>query len=649
LTDNSAAYDSPSQCTQLAFLKSILFQLLDRSVGDVNLFEKLVTAFEKYSKHHSASELEKSLWAALETGLKTLNDRRINLVMIVDGFHDLAGDKSPLEFHKTLRECISKFETVRIITLSKAISHLSEGCSHFTLTAQHLSADIKAYLRQSFSSLSTFSQLSSEDKEKIVQELTLKAKTSFTWSYLVVRLLSRETSSDSFVKAARGTSASIDETLKKLVSTISFKNEATRAMLSFMLAASRPLLVAELAELMRLNIGSRQFGEDFDVPTYIKSTVGDIVVIEGGYVHFKCKAVHTYVQSLMGKSLPSAEDAQSHLTLALLLYCKLSLTDCEPSFDLLSDKASEDAFRSHALLYYAVRHWQTHFRASGFYGKNGKLVLNKDFHEVFPTSCRFALLERSTSLYGVSTSKLLEKFNLSLKIREACFTEKHVVVLQTLIILGNLHLGTSDPLSGVHYFYRAATLGKVVFSGYHELVMACTNIFLQYTETITITKRTEIVTQRERMILLMIEICKSRHGRTSDLVIKWLESLAKLYVSIKEEFRATLIYKELHEIYIIREGKQSERARRLCEHLGGLELVIQGETQETEVDEYAGFFFETTEQLDVADERRVSILLQLAIFYESQKQYYLAEKVYITLWRHISEIWYVFHPSSPRA
>ncbi|KAK3331850.1 hypothetical protein B0T19DRAFT_367021 [Cercophora scortea] len=635
-------YDSPSQCTPLSFLKSVLFQLLEKNVGDINLYEKLVGAFESFGKHHSPAKLETSLWAALESGLRTLDDRRANSVIIVDGLHEVTGDQSPLDFHKRLRECASKFNTVRIITLSKAMSHLSDGCSHVILTTQHLQADIKAYIRQSLATFKPFAKLGPGDQEKAVQELTDKAKTSFLWAYLVVRVLAKESSAlspDAFLNAVHGVNASIEETIKKLVSMISLKNEITEAMLSFMLAADRPLMVAELNELLRLNTQTRRFGDKLDVLTHIKPTCSDIVIIENGRVHFKSKSVRAYMHSQMGKLLPSVKDAHRHFTLALLLYSKLTLTGSnEPSFDVFDNKYQDEVFHTNALLHYAVQHWQTHFRLSSFYGADGELVLTKELHEVFPDSCHFAVLERSCSYWGIPMTRLVERFELSLKVSQACFGDKHIAVLQTLIILGNIHVHAEDTITGAGFFYRAATLGKGILSRFHAVIVTCTKYFLEYTETITITTRTEIVTWREEMIILMIDICKSKHGASHDLVIQWYEILAKLYVEIKEEYRATVIYKELYEIYVIRFGKKSPQARGLCEHLGGLEIVLKGESKEQDIEEYTRFFFETIEDLELFDERRVSILLRLAFFYESKKQWFLAEKIYITLWRQISEI-----------
>ncbi|KAK4200337.1 hypothetical protein QBC40DRAFT_348659 [Triangularia verruculosa] len=639
----SFPYDYPVRCTVLAFLKSILFQLLEKNVGNVGLYERLTSAFESYDQHHSTSKLEVSLWAALESGLRSLNDRRTNVAIIIDGFQDVTGGTTPLDLHRRLRDCVSKFRNVRMITLSRGISHLSEGCAHFTITSQHLHGDIKRYLGQSFSTFPGFAQLSPEAQEKTVHDLTHKAKADFLWAYIAVRLLAKDAptqSPDAFVKAAQSINGTLNELVKKLVSKISLKHEATQALLSFVLAAHRPLGVNELGELLRIDTKSRKFGSDIDVVAHIKSTCGDIVVIQNGSVHFKSEPIRSYMQTLLdGKQLPSVRDAHRNLTVALLLYSKLSLIDgSEPSFEGLDDGFVDEYFDSHSLLYYAVRHWQAHFRASSLYAADGKLVLGKDFVEYFPTSCHFGLLQRSAHLYGEPLSAHAKHHEFSLRVQEACFGERHISVSQTLIILGNVYVDTSDALSGAKYFYRAASIGKIILSTSSSVVVTCTHYFLKYTETITITERTEIVKWREEMIILMIQICKGKHGATSDIVIRWLEVLAKLYIDIKDTTRTTVIQREIWEIYIVRFGKDSDKVKGLAEYIGGLDIEFKGQVNEKEIDEYAGWFLETADGFELGDHRCVSILIQLAFFYESQKQWFWAERTYITLWRRITEL-----------
>ena len=55
--------------------------------------------------------------------------------------------------------------------------------------------------------------------------------------------------------------------------------------------------------------------------------------------------------------------------------------------------------------------------------------------------------------------------------------------------------------------------------------------------------------------------CKHTYGKTSDIVIKYYKMLAQLYIDIHEEHHAEVIWKELHEIIIIRHGEGSEEER----------------------------------------------------------------------------------------
>ena len=80
--------------------------------------------------------------------------------------------------------------------------------------------------------------------------------------------------------------------------------------------------------------------------------------------------------------------------------------------------------------------------------------------------------------------------------------------MQALINLGHVHHELSNVEAAAYCMHRASKLGQVVLSRFSPIVISCTSYFLSITETIVITKRTEIVTCREEMIRFMIEICK---------------------------------------------------------------------------------------------------------------------------------------------
>ncbi|KAM0312410.1 hypothetical protein ACHAPQ_012232, partial [Fusarium lateritium] len=154
--------------------------------------------------------------------------------------------------------------------------------------------------------------------------------------------------------------------------------------------------------------------------------------------------------------------------------------------------------------------------------------------------------------------------------------------------------------------------------------------------SIVITERTEIVKCREEMIRVWIEVCKHKHGQSSDEVICWYEKLAKLYICIHEEWRATVVYKELYEIIVIRYGKKSPEAGRIGAFFGTLDIVLKGEEAEKGICEFEEFIFETTEELDIHDHLCIAMMIKLAWSYHSCGKHYLAERLFISIWRRIS-------------
>jgi tetratricopeptide (TPR) repeat protein len=625
----------------MSFLKNLLFQLLERNVGDARLYEKLVKAFETHSgQHKDTKELELALWETLEVGLETVDSQEVNLVIVVDGFDEITGGENAANLHKRLHDCVDKFSRIRAITLSKPVSHLGGAkCKHLLITPEHTQHDIAIYLRQNLAQYQHYNSQNHSTQEKFVEALVKKAKGSFLWAYLVIKSLSSENSYESFFKAGQNMHSDVHNLLHKLIEKVDLKNPTTKHILEFMLAAKRPLRVGEMEDLLSVNLQKRTITPVTHIGKHIASHCSVFVVERKGLIRFKHSAIRKFFKDeLCGKTLLSIKEAHTELTKRMLFYARYTLTaSYEPSFDVLGGAVLEETFRSYFLMEYIVRNWVSHFRSSALCGAKGELTLSSDFKEIFPDSTFFAMIEWSCWQDQTSITEAMEFHDLTLRIRKACFGEKHHSVMQTMIIMGTFHRSMSDLVKASEFFYHASCIGQAILYKFSAVVVACTNLFLTCTETITITKRTEIVTYRETMIRFMIEICKCKHGASSDHVIKWYEVLAKLYIDIKEEYRATIVYKELYEIIVIRFGKGHPRARGISETLGGLNVVLEGGSEE-EIVKYNEWIFETSEEMEVTHELRISIIIRLAHTYEAQGKWFLAEKLYINLWRRISEI-----------
>ncbi|KPM41066.1 hypothetical protein AK830_g5479 [Neonectria ditissima] len=633
-------YDSAKEATSFACVKSLLFQLLERSVGNVALYEQLIGAFKTDSKHHDADALESTLWTTLHNGLQGAERDDSSIVLMTDGCDDTSGSaERALTFHKKLRQCVDKLAHTRVVTFSRPVSHLSDKCRHLSITKQHVHEDIKVHLRQTLSKSRHWGEFSFATCEQLIDDLAVKSKGSFLWAFYVGRLLTQEISHDGFLASAQAMTSEVPSVLRAVVDRLDLKkNEMLQHLLSFMLVTSEPFAVDEVAELLSTDLHKRAIAATaFNISKFVSQNCGDLVVIRGGRLHFRSSVVRSHMHSLLGKSLLSANDAHLQLTLRMLLYARLNLdVDQELVTEELGEQAVDAVLNSHRFLGYVMRNWIFHFRLSGLVDAKGEVKLAKGFREIFPESLMFGLLERPCWRRHHAGQDMLYLHELALRVREACFGKQHVTVLQTLITLGHVHVSISDsPVCGAGYFYRAAKLGEIILSRTSAVVAACTTLFLTWTETIVITERTEIVTCREEMMRLMIVICKHRHGNSSDEVICWYEKLAKFYIDIKEEYRATVVYRELYEIIIVRFGKGSPRAREMGAFFGTLDIVLKGEEAAENIGELEELIFETSGDLEITDQLCISMLIRLARSYVVCGKFYLAERLYISLWRRI--------------
>ncbi|KAI1370309.1 hypothetical protein F4677DRAFT_451529 [Hypoxylon crocopeplum] len=636
------AVDYPEKSTTVALLKSLLSQLLEISIGDVRLFEQLLSTLTKFEGEHNDKELAKQLWAVLDAGLATVNGKGVNLAIIVDGLDEIVGgDAVALDLYKRVHQSVMKLPKIRAITFSRPLSHLGQpGCRHVVVTQEHVHDDIQLYLIDRLAKRSVYTSQSDAKQQELLSLLVSRARGSFLFAYLSLQLLDSDVKFDAFKKLVEGIkpdpAKNHDFLLKELISKVNLKDAHISHLLTFMVAIERPLQIGEAEDLLSVDVITRSISSHVNIRKVLPATRG-LLVERKGYVHFKHSVVRNYLRGLCGSQLLSLKDAHRLLTMTLLLFARNVLKQpCEPSFDIVNRTIIDQAYQSHPIIQYTVQYWITHIQQSSLISTKGDLTLSPDFKDIFPDSTFFVMLEWSSW----QTRPLLESIrlhDLALKVRSACFGEKHRTVLQSLIILGLLYRTQSDVIKAAEFFYRASSIGQVVLYKFSPLVITCTSVFLVCTEQVTYTKRNTIVTYREEMIRFYIEVCKGQYGAHSDHTIRWYESLIKLYRDINEEHMAAVILKELHEIIIIRYGRGSDRDRGITRELAGMKVVLKkGEAQDDKVEDNE-LLFEATEKMELTDELRLTIILSLAKTYESQRQFLLAEKLYVALWSRVCE------------
>ncbi|KAL6718409.1 hypothetical protein ACLMJK_004498 [Lecanora helva] len=628
--------------TSLALAKSLSLQLLEKNVGDQSLFDALVKAYDlSATKNVTASSLENALWDALDTGLNRFTGRgNNNLMIVVEGIHDLKSEDSVESVIDQLSRLTSKHTRLQAITLSQIPHKPKNGKTQlFQLKPDHTHEDLRHVAEHNLQTCVHYRDQSDHQQEAVVERLIHTAQGNFLWLLLTISLLKKESSYEAFekaVKALRDAPKSLDQTIRRVFETsVDLNRSDAHLILSWMLVAKRPLSIMEIQNLLEIDLPGCQIAERrIDLRSDIHLTLGPLVVFHNDFVRFRHDVIRDQlldIQSHGKTKLLSQRDAQKDLTMRLLGYCRLTLThDHEPSLDTIGKGVLDDVFNRHAVLEYAVCNWTRHFRSSSLHSGNS-FQLSAEFKRIFPASTLMVLLEWASWSPQLASN---DTYELALRIREAIFTEKHECVLQSLVACGTYFRTTAKTTEAGLCFYRASHIAQTVLRKTHTLTVTCATTFLSITESTTSNVRTELVSQKEETLKYVIEAYKHQHGQAHDLVIRYYKMLAQLYVEVHEESKAESTWRELREIVVHRFGKGSEEETSISEQLV---IVLKKGEKKTDIVEYEKGIFDITTELEVWDIRRIEFTFKLALSYEARGELFMAEELYITLWRRLTE------------
>jgi tetratricopeptide (TPR) repeat protein len=565
-------------------------------------------------------------------------------MIIVDGLDDRCGQTTVdgITKHISMLASTHQKHGVKAIILSRKSLHTKETKPKvFTITHDHTHNDIQHITKHSLHGCEHFEKHNEHEQEAIVEKLAHAAKGNFLWVQLVANKLKRATSHEAFTKAvnsAKESPKSVEELIHGLVSiaTSEFTKPEAVQLLSWLLVSERPLTLVEIKGLVQVDLQKKTLVDrKGDIAEEINSSYGALLRVERNIVRFRHGAIREYLVTMQtkGDKFHTIPIAQTDFLKRILAYSKLRLKDPHSvSFEHPELPDIDNLFLHNGLLEYASRNWISHFHKSSFYKPTGSFGFPEDFKNIFPGSVQFAMTEWSCWSSQYSSFDIVKMYNLALRIREDIFTANHESVLQCLIFSGKLYRKLSNFTEAGTCFYRASRIGQSVLKAHSTITISCTTSFLEVTESVTSTTRTELVTRKEEMLQYVITACKHKYGKTSDMVIRYCRTLAEIYVSIHEEEKAETIWRELREIIVVRYGKGSAEETSVNELLN---ITLKPGHKHDEIIEYEKNIFDTSIEKTVWDIRRITITLKLAASYEARGDLLKAEELYVMLWGHI--------------
>jgi hypothetical protein len=414
-----------------------------------------------------------------------------------------------------------------------------------------------------------------------------------------------------------------------------------KTLLSWVLAAERPLTVDEIHTLFMVDV---QRGTLSDKGVSINETIKGLeplFTIHERIVRFKHPVIHSALHNFCGQNkIPiSLKDSETDLLLRVLTYAKHTLKDkSEPTLDLSDPSLADRLFHQHPFLEYTVRYWVLHLQQSPQAPKTpNEFKPTGELQKAFPESIAFPILESICWNTQLPVPEAVDLHKLAGSIRKSLFTENHPSVLQTYISIATSYLPISNPTESAKYFYWSTKVSRTVLSDIHPLTLELASQFLRVTETLTMSTRTEIMTQREEILIVLVTAYERQYGSTSELVIQTRKLLVELYASIKEEDKAMEIFRLIQEATIQQYGRNSHQARDIQGHLNV--TLGRGKSEKT-IDGYKESWFhgddDDDESLEIVDLGSIVAYLRQVEGHVSRGELALAERTYVELWLEVS-------------
>jgi tetratricopeptide (TPR) repeat protein len=373
----------------------------------------------------------------------------------------------------------------------------------------------------------------------------------------------------------------------------------------------------------------------------IVTSLEPILTLHERIVRFKHPIVHAALHDFAEKNkIPiPLKESETDLLLRVLTYAKTVLREkSEPTLDNSDPSVGDRLYHQHHLLEYTVRYWVLHLQQSPLAPKStGEFKPSAELQKAMPESTMLPLLEQSVWETQLPMPQAIDLHKLVGTVRRSIFGENHPTVLQTYLSIATSYLLINNPTDSAKYFYWSTTISRKVLSDIHPLTLECASQFLKITQSLTTTTRTEIMTQRESILIVLITAYERQYGPTSELVISTRKVLVELYASLKEEDKAMDVYRLIQEATIQQYGRNSHQAQDVQGHLN---VVLGKGKGERSIDGYQESFFhgddEEDEAVEIFDIASIVAYLRRAESHTAQKEFAQAEKTYVELWMEVS-------------
>lgn len=616
----------PAGTSSGAIARTILYQLFQKRIGNVQLFQILSDAFDRCTRATEDSEYDSILWTAVERAFAATLRGAKDLVVVVDGLDESSCSEAALL--QKLTAATSKAANAKLITLGAEKPATTQGLGNVSITNDLIFDDISAVVRSSLARGKVFASLPEMDQETVVNRVTQASQGSFLWAKLATKKIRTESSVDNLHKALDAAAKlSVFDFVSGYLQASDVSDEA-RLMMLWLATADRPLSVNELTALASIQVDKQTIVDGQVDPLQTLKPLTSLVFLRDTKVFVRHSLIRTAVLDLFskGKLVPSVKDRHADLVTRLLVYIKATVTQQqELSLTPLPSHESNSLVNKHPLLEFAVRYWPTHLRRTAVYTKDGDVPAAKEFGKVFPTTPAAVLLGEALWESRPTPERLIHDITTTTMHRQVLST-KHITTLQSIIFLAFLYRQLNRVPEASSLIHEAAIISRTLLTPHHIVTLRVATAFLELTADKTTDTKTDIMVKREEILILVVECSKSLYGKTSEYAVTALKQLLEHHQLVKEEHK-------VQEIMVsIKSVTSSDHGVTTQDSLGSRQVQLRGRDQKDTTESGIGFLSGHEVDELIVTSGSAALAMQ-AEKYLSEGQMERAERAYVESWR----------------
>ncbi|KAJ5102457.1 hypothetical protein N7532_002986 [Penicillium argentinense] len=525
----------PVERTMCSIVRSMLFQIFDRSVANVPLLTTLGESLQSSGKITDNTAYDNLLWDTLKRALECSLPDFSRIAIVVDGVDEALCDERYLL--QKLVSVLPEARNVTLITLGTQKPPEADGRALLEVTRDVTLDDISKVVRSGLRNVRRFRELPRIKQEAIVQDIAKASEGSFLWAKLASKHLRIQENSDHLRKAVdtfATTKPSIADMVFKSLGGEDVSMEA-KQFLTWLAIAQRPLHLREIQAFASIQVDEK-IVRDTGIIKALKP-VSNLLYFMDKLLFFRHGMIRDAVVDLSSQGkLVLNDDPHADFVTRLFVYLKSCFEESsEPSLMVLDWGETIFLRNQNSLLDYASRYWPLHLKQTGLFTQHGAIGALEKIANVLPMSTTFIRFLDIT-WERLPTPEALSYHELVTELYRKSAGD-NVVSLQCMISLALKYRKVYHD-KATELIYETTMLSKTFLTERHIITIKLADIFLELSADQITRSHTEIMKRRGECLALLFEAYTLPDVNTSEKVVAARSALADHYRTLGEEQKA---------------------------------------------------------------------------------------------------------------